>query len=151
MLTVHAVGQREMLEAAVRGARLGVGRIAARRPRVVAVTVLTSVGQARAARVTKTVTALAAKAMAAGCDGVVASAHEAQALRRRFGRRLTIICPGIRPARTRTGDQQRVATPAEAMANGANFLVVGRPITAARHPRAAAEELLKEMEAVDGC
>jgi orotidine-5'-phosphate decarboxylase len=144
LLTVHAGGGREMLRAAMRGAR------AAKRPRpvVLAVTVLTSDGGAGArARVL----ALARAAAAAGCDGVVASAQEAALLRRRLGRRLRLACPGIRPSGAARGDQRRVATPAQALRAGADWLVVGRPITAAADPRAAARAILREMETVSPC
>ena len=79
-----------------------------------------------------------------GLDGVVASAAEVEALRAE-GRRLTLVCPGIRPAGGEAGDQKRVATPARAIADGADYLVVGRPITAAADPRAAAQAIVAEM------
>ena len=147
-LTAHASGGLEMLEAAVRGAREGAAATGARRPSVLAVTVLTS-GRGRddAARVA----ALARVATDAGCDGVVASAEEVRLLRRRFGARLRIVCPGIRPAGSAGHDQQRVCTPSEALRAGADALVVGRPITAARDPRAAARAILNEMEDALGC
>ncbi len=152
LLTVHASGEPAMLEAAVRGAREEASRARVPRPRILAVTVLTSVAARSPRQVRAQALALAAKAAAAGCDGVVASAQEAQALRRRFGRRLQIVCPGIRPAQTRAADQRRIATPGEALARGADFLVVGRPITEAPDPRAAAQRILDEMgEGVGGC
>ncbi len=141
LLTVHASGGSAMLAAAVRGAQAGAGRRA--RPLVLGVTVLTSVG-GRSAR--GRVMALAKEAFTAGCDGVVASAQEAAALHQRFGRRLKIVCPGIRQASAERGDQRRVATPAQALAAGADWLVVGRPITGSRNPRQAAQEILTEME-----
>ena len=144
LLTVHACGELAMLKAAVRGVRSAARRLRIRRPNVLGVTVLTSV-EARATSSASRVMQLARRARAAGCDGVVASAHEAAALRRRFGRRLAIICPGIRLADGRD-DQCRVATPREAIIGGADWLVVGRPITAARDPRAAARRMLSEME-----
>ena len=118
---------------------------------VLGVTVLTSIGRASTGHVTERVLRLARGALEAGCDGVVASAQEAAALRRRFGSRLRIVCPGIRPSGTSVGDQQRVATPAEALRHGADFLVVGRPITAARNPRVAVQRVLDEMEDAHGC
>ena len=151
MLTVHAAGRPEMLRAAVRGVRAEARRAVTRRPLVLGVTVLTSVGEGRSPRVAAGVMRLAHAAERAGCDGVVASAHEAAALRRRFGRRLRIVCPGIRLRDTRGDDQRRIATPSEALGAGADFLVVGRPVTAARHPRAAAQALLCDMEGVRAC
>lgn len=141
LLTVHASGGSAMLAAAVRGARAGAGRRA--RPLVLGVTVLTSLG-GRSTR--GRVMAFAKEASTAGCDGVVASAQEAAALHHRFGRRLKIVCPGIRQASAKRGDQRRVATPAQALAAGADWLVVGRPITGSRDPRQAAQEILTEME-----
>ena len=81
-----------------------------------------------------------------GLAGLVASAAEAATLRAE-GRKLTLVCPGIRPAGDEAGDQKRVATPARAIADGADYLVIGRPITAAPDPRAAAERIVAEMRA----
>ena len=147
LLTVHAAGGRAMLEAAVAGARAGATRGGAPRPKVLAVTVLTSRGEGAGASVRARVLRLAQAALQAGCDGVVASAQEAAALRRRFGRRLEIVCPGIRPAHAASRqDQRRVCTPGLALARGADRLVIGRPITGARRPRVAAQRILHEME-----
>lgn len=151
MLTVHASGSPEMLRAAVLGVRAEARRIAVQRPLVLGVTVLTSVGGSTTSRVTSEVLRLARAVRQAGCDGVVASVQEARALRRRFGGRLWIVCPGIRPRSTSRDDQQRVAPPAAAVTDGADFLVIGRPITASRNPRKAAQDILEEMEAVDAC
>ena len=151
LLTVHAAGGRAMLEAAVRGAREEAARLGVMRPRVLGVTVLTSVERRAARAVRPTVMRLARAARQSGCDGIVASAQDAAALRRRFGAELRIVCPGIRPARTPLGDQARVASPRQALASGADCLVVGRPITAAPRPRAAAQGMLKEMEGACGC
>lgn len=144
LLTVHASGERAMLEAAVKGVREEATRQRTTRPRVLGVTVLTSVGGTASS--TAHVLQLAQRALSAGCDGVVASAREARALRRRFGKRLEIVCPGIRPVHTGHSDQQRVTTPAEALDAGADRLVVGRPIAAATNPRTATQQLLQEME-----
>jgi orotidine-5'-phosphate decarboxylase len=151
MLTVHAAGEPAMLRAAVVGTRTEARRLAVPPPLVLGVTVLTSVGAPRSPRLTAQVLRLARAARQAGCDGVVASAHEGRALRRRFGHRLAIVCPGIRPRSANRDDQRRVATPAAALQGGADFLVVGRPITAARNPRAAARDILEEMEASQAC
>ena len=144
MLTVHACGQREMLEAAMAGARRG-ARAGSSRPKIVGVTVLTSVGSGKAVGVAGRALALAVEAKRAGLDGVVASAHEAAAIRRRVGPRALIVCPGIRPASATHDDQARVASPMEAVARGADFLVVGRPIAGAADPRRAAVSIIEEI------
>ena len=153
-LTVHAAGDRRMLEAAVRGARAGARRRGASSPKVLAVTVLTSTPApaiTRRGELTQRVIRLARQALEAGCDGVVASAQEAAPLRRALRRPFELVCPGIRPLPASRGDQHRVGTPAEALASGADLLVIGRPITGARDPRAAARQLLNEMEDCHAC
>jgi orotidine-5'-phosphate decarboxylase len=93
---------------------------------------------------------LVGEALDARCDGVVASVQEAGELRRVFrDEPFEIVCPGIRPAWACRDDQRRIGTPARALAAGADALVIGRPITAARDPRAATQRILREME--DGC
>lgn len=146
MLTVHASGGREMLEAAARGARSEARRLGVRRPRVVGVTVLTSVEDSSAKSVSARVVQLAGESLRAGLDGVVASAHEALVIRRRVGTSCLIVCPGIRLAGSGRADQRRVASPREAVAQGADFLVVGRPITEARDPRRVATQIVGEMQ-----
>ncbi|HEY1780098.1 MAG TPA: orotidine-5'-phosphate decarboxylase [Roseiarcus sp.] len=89
----------------------------------------------------------AAQAMAAGVDGLVASAAEAAPLSAEFGGRLLLVTPGIRPAGAASGDQKRVATPSQAIRDGADYLVVGRPVTAAPDPRLAAEAIVAEIAA----
>ena len=137
-----------MLQAAVKAARSEAVRLRVRRPLLLGVTVLTSVGRSGARGVSEQVVSLAREASRAGCDGVVASAREAKLIRRRLGERLRIVCPGIRPAGAGHGDQARVASPAEAVAAGADALIVGRPITGARDPARAARRLLCEMGSV---
>ena len=90
----------------------------------------------------------AAQAEAEGIDGLVASAAEAAALRARLGERLILVTPGIRPSGAGAGDQKRVATPGDAIKNGADYLVVGRPVTQAPDPRAAAQAIVAEIAAV---
>lgn len=85
------------------------------------------------------------QAVAVGIDGLILSAEEVEAMRRRVGAKLRLVTPGIRPAGAETGDQKRVMTPAAALAAGADHLVIGRPITRAPDPRAAAEAILAEM------
>lgn len=144
LLTVHASGPREMLEAAAAGVRQVAGPGQAR-PAVVGVTVLTSVGGSASA-VCRRVVALARHARSAGLDGVVASAWEAPAIRRSLGAEALIVCPGIRLEASACHDQARVCGPREAIERGADLLVVGRPITGAREPRAAARMMLEQLE-----
>jgi orotidine-5'-phosphate decarboxylase len=151
LMTLHAAGGAEMLSAAVEGVRAEAKRLRVPRPRLLAVTVLTSVPARRASSMTRRVVELAKIARRSGCDGIVASAHEVRAIRRTLGRSLSIVCPGIRPAGEQAGDQSRICTPAEALARGADALVVGRPITAARNPRAAAQQILSDMESSGRC
>ena len=148
MLTVHASGGREMLLAAAGAvAALGPGR-----PRVLAVTVLTSLDRASLQRdlgvpmaVEGHVLRLAALAHEAGCDGVVASPQEARRLRLLLGPDALVVTPGVLPASASSDDQARVATPGAACRAGADYLVVGRPITASPDPAAAAESIMAEM------
>jgi orotidine-5'-phosphate decarboxylase len=144
MLTVHAAGGPEMLAAAVEAADPGLA--------LLGVTVLTSMDGAQleatgvhgsaAAQVER----LATMAWAYGVRGFVCSAVEVAHLRRQLGREPLLIIPGIRPEGSAIGDQRRVATPAAAMAAGASYLVVGRPITRAANPGAAARAILTEMQ-----
>jgi len=149
MLTVHAAGGPEMIRAAADAVKDAADDDA---PRIIAVTVLTSindrlwrdeigVGQS----VNESIVALARMAQDAGADGVVASPNDVVRIRDLCGGDMLVVTPGVRPAGTDAGDQARVATPAEAVRNGADFLVVGRPIVAAKDPRAAAAAILAEM------
>jgi orotidine-5'-phosphate decarboxylase len=150
MLTVHAGGGRRMLEAAVAGARFAA---VSEPPQVVAVTVLTSLdGDALAdlgidRSPEDLVLAWADLARGAGLSGVVASAREASALRASCGDGFLIVTPGIRPGDAAADDQRRVVTPSEALAAGADVLVIGRPVTRAANPVEAARRVLAEMSA----
>jgi orotidine-5'-phosphate decarboxylase len=145
-VTVHGA-DRKTLDAAMRGR-------GASAMKLLAVTVLTSLDAAdlkeqgiTEASLDEMVLRRAAQAAEAGFDGVVASPREARAIRQRLGDRLLIVTPGIRPAGAVAGDQARIATPAEAIAAGANHIVVGRAITKAGDPRAAALAILAEIDA----
>ena len=146
MLTVHASGGSKMLRAAMESARS-----AAHKPQVLAVTVLTSMSDADVAEAGFAGTArnqvlrMANLARLVGCDGVVTSARECAEVRRELGEGFTIVTPGIRPAGSQQGDQERTATPAEAIRAGASQIVVGRPITAATDPAAAARAIIDEI------
>ncbi len=146
MLTVHASGGEAMLRAAVAGAA-----DAERPPAVLAVTVLTSLDDAALdglgipGGAAGRVRAWAEMARRAGCAGVVCSPQEAAALRAALGAGFLLVTPGIRPAGAASADQRRVATPRAAVEAGADVLVVGRPITGAADPAAAAEAILAEL------
>lgn len=147
LLTLHTLGAAEMMLAARRAADA-----AMHPPKLLGVTLLTShtaasirsVGIAGppAARAVK----LARLAKASRLDGVVCSAHEIRAIRRACGPKMLIVVPGIRPADASSDDQARIATPSEAIRAGADYLVIGRPITAAKDPRAAVARISAEIE-----
>jgi len=151
LFTVHAGGGRRMLEAAVAGSRSGTANDP---PKVIAVTVLTSLDRHALEELgvehspEDLVLTWAALARNAGTSGVVASAREAAALRAACGDGFLIVTPGIRPGGAVADDQRRVVTPAAALAAGADVLVVGRPVTQATDPVAAAQRILEEMSAV---
>ncbi len=146
MVNVHALGGRRMMAAAreaVEGASRG-------RPLLVAVTVLTSMADEELAEVglagsaAENVLRLAGLARDSGVDGVVCSPREAALIRDRVGEAFLRVTPGVRPAGTAQGDQRRTLTPAQALEQGADFLVVGRPVTAAEDPLAALLALVEE-------
>jgi orotidine-5'-phosphate decarboxylase len=147
LLTLHTSGGIAMMRAAREA--LG-GRKT--RPALLGVTVLTSLDAAALRKigmsgsVRSRAVALAKLAQDAGFDGVVSSAHEVRAIRQACGPKMLIVVPGVRAASGATTDQARVATPAEAIRAGANYIVVGRPITAATNPREAAISIAKEIE-----
>lgn len=158
LMNVHATGGIEMMRAA--GAALAeAGKASrpqsARGAKLIAVTILTSLDQAvmRQAGIGGTpgarAVSLAKLTRKAGLDGVVASPHEIKAIRRACGKDFLIVVPGVRPQQKgpRKDDQARVATPGDAIRAGADYLVIGRPITAAPDPRAAAQAILEEMAA----
>ncbi len=147
MLSVHAGGGPAMLSAAAEAA----GETAAG-PALLAVTVLTSMDASQLAATGigaspgEQVERLAGMAMACGMQGLVCSPVEVESLRRQLGKEPLLVIPGIRPAGAETGDQRRVATPRSAIASGASYLVVGRPITRAADPAAAAKGIMAEIE-----
>lgn len=139
MLTIHAGGGAAMVAAAAEAAASGPNP-----PKILAVTVLTSLDAAALAETgvaggtTQQVLRLARLALANGADGLVCSAHEIAQLRDAFGEKPILVVPGIRPVGSALGDQARVMTPEQAVAAGADYIVVGRPITEAGDPGAAA-------------
>lgn len=154
MLNVHAAGGRAMMTAAVEAAHNTAAKDRRRPPLVIAVTVLTSMDATTLsatgvdATVFDQVGRLARLTQAAGLDGVVASAQETSLIRRACGRNFTIVTPGIRGGAALTSghdDQERTMTAPEAIAAGANYIVVGRPIIAAADPRQAAENIAASL------
>ncbi len=147
MLTVHASGSQRMLRAAVDAARTVSPSLI-----VLGVTVLTSMDESDLEKigvpgtVTDEVLRLARLALASGCQGIVTSAREAAKLRAELGDEFALVTPGVRPAGSGHEDQVRVVTPAEAIAAGASHIVVGRPITGAADPAAAARAILAEID-----
>ena len=148
LITVHTLGGKAMM----RAAREATGK-SKRPPKLLGVTILTSMDEAalREAGIVgspqERVLALAKLAQQSGLDGVVASGQEARAIRQACGPDFLIVVPGVRPADASTNDQSRVITPAEAISAGADYLVIGRPITGAPDPRSAALAIAKETAA----
>ena len=152
MLNVHAAGGRKMMEAAREGVREAGAPKERAKPVVLAVTVLTSMARPDLEEIgipggpEESVIRLAQLAQRAGLDGVVASPREIAAIRQACGSHFLIVTPGIRPSDAASYDQARIATPEAAIRAGADYLVVGRPITEAADPRAAADAIVAEME-----
>ena len=150
MCTLHASGGRSMLQAATAAVAASGSPM-----RLLAVTVLTSLDSRGLEEVvgskldlTAQVVRLASLAQEAGLDGVVASPHEIGLLRATLGPSLCLVIPGIRPAWAAADDQRRVMTPHDAAVAGADYLVIGRPITAATDPAKATRRILDELKAV---
>jgi len=153
LFTLHASGGAEMMRRAVEAVTEVAEREGTTRPAVLAVSVLTSIDAATLSQIginsspEESVLRLVRLAEQSGVDGVVASPQEAATIRAAVTRpKFLIVTPGIRPAGNDAGDQRRIATPAAALNAGADYLVVGRPITAAADPVAAAREIAAEME-----
>ena len=150
MINVHAFGGRAMMNAAREALE-----IAGRRPRLVAVTVLTSMTEADLREIGIEATALAQAmtlaelARACGLDGVVCSAQEAAAIRDRLGSSFLRVTPGIRLPEDAAGDQKRIMTPEHAIRSGSSYLVVGRPITRAADPRAVVARINREISILE--
>lgn len=143
MLTIHLSGGKEMIRAAVAAKADNMS--------IIGVSVLTSSNEATlreigvSGKIDDQVMRLAKLGIENGVDGIVASAHEIKALRAEFGDKIKIIVPGIRPSWSEMGDQKRVMTPREALEAGADYLVIGRPITAHPNPAEAVAKILDEL------
>ncbi|AZK46913.1 orotidine-5'-phosphate decarboxylase [Paenibacillus lentus] len=154
MFNVHAAGGLKMMAAALEGAKTALeSDPSLAMPTIIAVTQLTSTSQETLNQeigipgtMEEAVVAYAALAKAAGLHGVVASPLEVQAIKKHCGESFKTITPGIRPAGSAAGDQFRTLTPGDAMRQGTDFIVVGRPITQAQDPRRAAELIIEEMK-----
>jgi len=150
MVNVHACGGSDMMRAARAGVEMGAGL----RPRLIAVTVLTSMDSAALADVGITATPeqqvlrLARLARAAGLDGVVCSPREVALLRADIGHDFALVTPGVRPTGAPLDDQSRVLTPVEAIQQGADYLVMGRPITQAKDPLAVLSQVNQDLRRV---
>ena len=151
MLNVHASGGPAMMSAAAMAVKTKAEALGIPRPKLIAVTVLTSIDQEEWKALgydndlSAQVVHLAKLAQRSGLDGVVASPQEAAQIRKVCGDGFIIVTPGIRPSGAAINDQSRIATPSGALRSGAHHLVIGRPITAVENPRQAAEAILQEM------
>jgi orotidine-5'-phosphate decarboxylase len=154
IINIHALGGTEMMRAAVDAANHRADELGMTRPHVFAVTILTSMSQGDLLDVglggdaLENAMRLARLAKDAGCSGVVCSAHESRDIKTALGNDFLTLTPGIRPAGAAHGDQKRVTTPADAVRAGADYLVVGRPITQSPNALAAARAILDEMRNV---
>lgn len=156
IINVHAAGGLAMMRAAREAAQDEAARLGVPMPKILAVTVLTSLEQQTLSgelgirrNLREVVLSWAELAEAAGLDGVVASPLEIEALRSAFGPGFLIVTPGIRPPGSERQDQKRVLTPAEAVELGASYLVIGRPITAAPDPVQAARNIARELSKLE--
>lgn len=153
MYNLHVAGGREMMRQTVAATHEEAKAAGVNPPLVLGVTVLTSITPQQLREeigvdrdLTEQVVKWAKLAQEAGLDGVVASPQEIRAIRQACGPEFLIVTPGVRPAGSQLNDQKRVMTPGEAIAAGASYLVVGRPITGAADPAAAAQAIVQEME-----
>jgi len=153
MINMHASGGFEMMRAAREAAEKQASELGIPQPTLLGVTILTSVGEANfqcdfgtQRKLEDQVAYLAELSQKAGLDGVVASPLEIELIRKVCGNDFVILTPGVRPAWAAANDQQRVMTPAEAIDAGADYIVVGRPITASDNPREAARRILQEID-----
>jgi orotidine-5'-phosphate decarboxylase len=152
MFNVHAAGGKAMMEAALEGVDAAITGTGISKPSVIAVTQLTSTSQTTlndeigiAGTVEAAVLRYAKLASIAGLNGVVASPVEVEAIKAACGSDFKTVTPGIRPAGAALNDQSRIMTPGEALRQGTDYMVIGRPITAAPDPRAALESIIKEL------
>jgi orotidine-5'-phosphate decarboxylase len=152
MFNLHGLGGYEMMKKAADAVKAEAEAAGTEKPKVLAVTVLTSMNENELKKVgvsdtmDSEVLRLATLAKSAGLDGVVASPSEAGLIRRSLGEDFIIVTPGIRPAWAEAQDQKRIATPQEAIASGATYIVAGRPVTESKDPAAAARKILEAIK-----
>ncbi len=153
IVNVHASGGKDMMQAAAQAADEVSKKLKQPKSLVLAVTLLTSLNQKMVEeeiglkrKLESQVVHLAQLAQESGLDGVVASPHEIKAIREACGPTFIILTPGIRPSGSELGDQKRTMTPGEAMAAGANYIVIGRPVYEAKDPAAMVRQIHQEME-----
>ena len=152
MMNFHCIGGKKMMEEAVRGCREAFAGKEGQRPILLGVTVLTSMGEEDLEEVgiigpvERRVLALASLAKAAGLSGVVASARETKMIKNALGPDFIVVTPGVRPVWAEKGDQKRILSPSEAVRQGADYIVVGRPIIESDDPAGAAARIVREIE-----
>ncbi len=152
MINFHCLGGKKMLETAAAEVSDHCQKKSLKKPLLIGVTILTSMSEADivdvgiSSALTDEVRRLAAIAKDAGLDGVVASVHEIEAIRKECGNDFLIVTPGIRPSWSKKNDQERITTPSDAIRKGADFIVVGRPITGSTDRQKAAREIVLEMD-----
>jgi orotidine-5'-phosphate decarboxylase len=152
MFNVHALGGYEMMRRTAEAVTAEAARLGIAKPNILAVTILTSFDEKALKDIgvegspKEAVLRLAHLAKKAGLDGVVAAPTETKAIRQNLGKDFLIVTPGVRPAWAAVDDQKRIMTPKEAVAAGADYIVVGRPVTESADPADAAQEILREME-----
>ncbi len=150
-LTIHSMGGKKMMKAAVKGVRKFQDETGKAGPALLAVTLLTSLSEADIAtdlnmpyQASDMVMLLTETAMQSGMDGIVASPHETNKIKKQIGDKI-VVTPGIRPNGFSTDDQSRIATPSEAIRSGADYLVIGRPIWRADNPATALDSIVEEI------
>lgn len=151
IFNVHALGGPDMMKKAAEAAAEEAKKLKIARPKIIAVTILTSMDENNLKKIgifdnmETQVLKLAGMARDSGLDGVVASPSEIKSIGKNMGKDFLIVTPGVRPSWAAAGDQKRIATPKEAIENGASFIVVGRPIIEAPDPAYAAKKVLEEL------
>jgi orotidine-5'-phosphate decarboxylase len=152
LLTIHATAGKEALKAAASAVKEGAISQGVQPPKLIAITLLTSFSARQLAfdlkiplELPEYVLEMALMAKESGLDGVVCSPHEVAQLRNTLANDFLLVCPGVRPSWSEKGDQKRTLTPAEAISLGANYLVIGRPITTAKEPALAWKKICEEL------